>query len=409
MTTPPHIPTGTLQCSNCHTNTAASFTTYTMNHAAVTGIACSDLPQRLVHQPGHVRRASQGHGPRRHHGGLLDLPQEHDQLGRRHLHARRDRYQLLELPQRHDRDRHDDAAAHSDRHAPVQQLPRQYGGELHHLYDEPHGGERHAVQLLSQRRPIPARAHPARRPRRAGHVATTADCSTCHKSTTSFAGASFAHAATDTNCSSCHNGTTATGMTTPPHIPTGDAPVQQLPRQYGGELHQLHDEPYGGDRHRRAAPATAAPTPARAPRARRPRAPGHVATTAECSTCHKSTTTWAGATFAHAATDTNCSSCHNGTTATGMTTPPHIPTGDAPVQQLPRQYGGELHHLHDEPHGGDRHRLQLLPQRRLYQPGHLGRAGHDNAAAYPDDDHRLQQLPHQHDELHDCHDEPLGR
>src|SRR5262249_57078826 len=54
---------------------------------------------------------------------------------------------------------------------------------------------------------------------------------------------------------------------------------------------------------------------------------GHVATTAECSTCHKSTTTWAGATFAHAATDTNCASCHNGTTATGMATPPHIPTG----------------------------------------------------------------------------------
>src|SRR5258705_5656018 len=53
---------------------------------------------------------------------------------------------------------------------------------------------------------------------------------------------------------------------------------------------------------------------------------GHVTTTADCSTCHKSTTSWAGATFTHAATDTNCSSCHNGTAATGMKTPPHIPT-----------------------------------------------------------------------------------
>ncbi|NPU69548.1 hypothetical protein HL667_31400, partial [Bradyrhizobium sp. 83012] len=40
MTTPPHIPTGTLQCSNCHTTTAASFSTYTMNHAAVATARC---------------------------------------------------------------------------------------------------------------------------------------------------------------------------------------------------------------------------------------------------------------------------------------------------------------------------------------------------------------------------------
>src|SRR5262249_43447212 len=62
---------------------------------------------------------------------------------------------------------------------------------------------------------------------------------------------------------------------------------------------------------------------------------GHVATTAECSTCHKSTTTWAGATFAHAATDTNCASCHNGTTATGMATPPHTPGGRAQASGCP--------------------------------------------------------------------------
>ena len=40
MTTPPHIPSGTIQCSNCHTNTAASFTTYTMTHSAVSAIRC---------------------------------------------------------------------------------------------------------------------------------------------------------------------------------------------------------------------------------------------------------------------------------------------------------------------------------------------------------------------------------
>ncbi|PMZ18045.1 cytochrome c3 family protein, partial [Pseudomonas sp. FW306-02-F08-AA] len=35
LTTPPHIPSATVQCSNCHTSTATSFVTYTMNHSAV--------------------------------------------------------------------------------------------------------------------------------------------------------------------------------------------------------------------------------------------------------------------------------------------------------------------------------------------------------------------------------------
>ncbi|WP_315747738.1 MULTISPECIES: hypothetical protein, partial [unclassified Bradyrhizobium] len=40
MTTPPHIPVTGVQCSNCHTNTAASFATYTMNHASVSTARC---------------------------------------------------------------------------------------------------------------------------------------------------------------------------------------------------------------------------------------------------------------------------------------------------------------------------------------------------------------------------------
>src|SRR5580692_3395153 len=43
MTTPPHIPVAGIQCSNCHTNTAASFTTYTMGvtgHTSVSANRC---------------------------------------------------------------------------------------------------------------------------------------------------------------------------------------------------------------------------------------------------------------------------------------------------------------------------------------------------------------------------------
>src|SRR5215831_3688004 len=40
MKTPPHVPVVGVQCSNCHTNTAPSFTTYTMNHASVSASRC---------------------------------------------------------------------------------------------------------------------------------------------------------------------------------------------------------------------------------------------------------------------------------------------------------------------------------------------------------------------------------
>src|SRR5262249_3560120 len=39
-TTPPHIPVTGIQCSNCHVNTAPSFTTYTMSHTAVSASRC---------------------------------------------------------------------------------------------------------------------------------------------------------------------------------------------------------------------------------------------------------------------------------------------------------------------------------------------------------------------------------
>ncbi|WP_281926138.1 cytochrome c3 family protein [Methylocystis bryophila] len=183
-----------------------------------------------------------------------------------------------------------------------------------------------------------------------GHVATNGqDCAVCHKSAatsfTSWAGAGFVHTAANTNCVSCHNGTTATGLATPPHIPTGtiqcsgchsNAPGTLLtsfttapgyPQAMGAAGHAVvasmrcdscHSGAYT-NQGLTGAYGTAS-------------FPGHVATNGQdCAVCHKSAatsfTSWSGAGFVHTAANTNCVSCHNGTTATGLTTPPHIPTG----------------------------------------------------------------------------------
>ena len=260
MTTPPHIPVTGVQCSNCHTNTAASFTTYTMGVRAHRGERqpLRLLPQRLVHRRGHQGRA--GHGvvprPRRDQRQRLHhLSRQRGlglhQLGGRQVHPRGDRHQLLELPQRHDRDRHDDAAAYPGDRRPVQQLPHQYGGELHDLHDEPHGGQRQPLRLLSQRL-VHQRGHEGRaghgvvpRPRRDQrqrlHHLSRQRGHDLHQ-----LGGRQVHPRGDRHQllelpqrhhRDRHDDAAA-------HSGDGD-PVQQLPHQYGGEFHDLYDDPHG--------------------------------------------------------------------------------------------------------------------------------------------------------------------
>ena len=194
-----------------------------------------------------------------------------------------------------------------------------------------------------------------------GHVATNGrDCVTCHASAattfTSWAGGKFTHAATDTNCSSCHNGTTATGHEDAAACSGDRNSVQQLPHQYGGELHDLYD---GRD--------------------------GHTAVSASrCDSCHNGSFTGEGTKGAigtasypgHVATNgKDCVTCHA-----------------SAASAFASWAGGQVHPR------GDRHQLLKLPQRH-----HRDR--HEDAAAYSGDRSPVQQLPHQYGgELHDLYD-----
>ncbi len=279
MTTPPHIPTGTLQCSNCHANTAASFTSYTMNHAAVTGIACGTCHNGSYTSEGKsgaLGQATPPHIPT----GTLECS---------NCHTSTSSFTTYKM---------NHAAVAASR------------------CDSCHNGS------------FTSEGTSGAQAKGTGHVATTADCSTCHKTTTSWAGAAYTHQANDTNCLSCHNGTTATGMTTPPHIPTATLQCSSCHTNTAASFtsytmnHATVTSIACGACHN-GSYTSEGTSGAQA------KGKGHVTTTADCSTCHKSTTSWSGAVFTHAATDTNCSSCHNGTAATGMTTPPHIPTGSS--------------------------------------------------------------------------------
>jgi hypothetical protein len=167
------------------------------------------------------------------------------------------------------------------------------------------------------------------------HISTSAQCDTCHTSTTSWATAPFNHATANPPvagiCASCHNGTNALGKPTN-HIPTGAqcdtchknftafAPATMSHAGTTGPLaagncSTCHNGSYA---YANALAKTAS----------------HIPTTAQCDTCHNNYTAFTPASMSHAGTAGpaaagNCATCHNGSyTAVNARAKPvsHIPT-----------------------------------------------------------------------------------
>ncbi len=158
------------------------------------------------------------------------------------------------------------------------------------------------------------------------HIQTTADCGTCHNTST-FLGATFNHAGVAAgSCDSCHMGQQP-GVVSKPAIhiqtlgatcdvchTTGVATMSFL----GATFHRTalvptnicsncHTGQFAGAQGK---PAT------------------HFITSAQCDTCHTNTanyTTWLGATFTHANPPGVCAACHNGVSARGKPVY-HVPT-----------------------------------------------------------------------------------
>lgn len=156
------------------------------------------------------------------------------------------------------------------------------------------------------------------------HPQTSDTCSDCHKSFTSFAtgaGAKPDHTNL-TNCVSCHNGTIARGKSAavPPHIAiTTDSACESC-------HNTTSFRPYTRVDHGLVSGACVSCHSGAITLASgtviKGKNQGHdtrVGSTSNvCEDCHRSTTTFAGATGKdHTGITGNCVSCHNGTTATG--------------------------------------------------------------------------------------------
>jgi hypothetical protein len=139
----------------------------------------------------------------------------------------------------------------------------------------------------------------------AQHVPTTTPCESCHR-TTGWIPASYSHAGVAPGaCMTCHNGTMSTGK------PSGHV----LTTSSCDTCHRTTAWSPAGFNHIGVVPGTCA-TCHGVTATGKPN--GHVATTDSCDKCHR-TTAWLPASFDHTGVvPGTCATCHNGTTATGV-------------------------------------------------------------------------------------------
>ncbi len=135
------------------------------------------------------------------------------------------------------------------------------------------------------------------------HITTSLPCENCHKSTTSFLGATYDHTGITGGCATCHNGTTALGKPAT-HIPTsmGCETCHKSTTAFGPGTPMNHTGIVTGCAicHSGGYPGVVSKPAA------------HFPTTAPCETCHKSTTSFAGTTYNHAGIVSGCATCHSG-------------------------------------------------------------------------------------------------
>ena len=160
-------------------------------------------------------------------------------------------------------------------------------------------------------------------PQGAGHIPINGDCATCHKSTATFAGPTMSHAGISGGCAACHEaGKSFAGVSGLKTRPTNHFPANadcgachKSTNTFAGTA-MNHAGITGGCTTCHAGGAVGKAFAGVTPK---PQGAQHMATTAECSTCHTSTASFAsgvtgGKPANHISTNQTCSVCHGNTT-----------------------------------------------------------------------------------------------
>ena len=221
-----------VQCSNCHTNTAASFVTYTMNHSAVSASRCDSC-----HNGSYTGEGTKGaQGTASYAGHVATTGRDCITC---HASAAASFTSWAGGVYAHQPSDTNCSSCHNGTTATGKTTPPHIpvtGVQCSNChtntaasfvtYTMNHSAVSAAAATPATTARTPARAPRARRERHRIPATWRRRDATASPATparprafTSWAGGIYAHQPSDTNCSSCHNGTIATGKTTPPHIP----------------------------------------------------------------------------------------------------------------------------------------------------------------------------------------------
>lgn len=160
------------------------------------------------------------------------------------------------------------------------------------------------------------------------HLVTTEPCEVCHNNTVTFYGARYNHGkAVAGQCATCHNGVTATaraashrsGSKLTKSCDSCHRTFAWLPaswNHFGNTASCVTCHVTGGEGAAFVKNAISGTTPEAF-------AHGAQNNVIACESCHRSYFSWYGAIYDHAGAGTVCSSCHNDSRATGTLKSPH--------------------------------------------------------------------------------------
>jgi hypothetical protein len=259
MTTPPHIPVGTIQCDVCHSSSAASFVTRTMNHAAVTATPCATC-----------------------HSGTYKS-ENADPVGTTHI-------PLLGTAKTCN-------ACHTSQTVWTART-------MDHTGLAAQCSTCHMGGFVSENAQKFSATHPAGQ--------TPAQCDSCHNSTTVWTGAAFVHPATAAGtCNTCHkSGGPGLAMNTATHIPV--AATQCDVCHTSTSSFTVRSMKHTAVT---ATPCATCHSAIYSSQGADPVGTTHIpllGTAKTCNACHTSQTVWTQRTMDHGGLTSQCSTCHKG-------------------------------------------------------------------------------------------------
>jgi len=303
-----HIPT-TAQCNNCHTSTAASFKTYTMNHTAVSASRCDSC-----HNGSYTSQGTKG----------AWAPPAGDHPDR----AGRDCGCCHTSTTTFDRRQQPSPSCTTTAKAPTVTVVSTVKAVVVRSAGAVTAVVRDATNAIMGSKPVAAPTAPAApattvvaRPE-SGPAAPSAGlpkqlAATATRPTTTETPAPVAGATPTANTLIGTPGSAAGNAATGPYPSIRSSGLNTGLSGIGGSRFSHPAASSGCARCHDGRSGLGKP-------------PKHVMTNAPCETCHKSTNTFAGARINHRSMTAPCASCHNGVAATGK--PPKHVTTSAPCE-----------------------------------------------------------------------------